>query len=84
MTPMKAIRAKCLDCCCGNANEVRLCPCVECTLYPYRLGKNPSRRGLVNGGSFTKNHGSTADLAHALTAEGNYSFHPSDVTKEVT
>ena len=25
MTPMKAIRAKCLDCCCGSSNEVRLC-----------------------------------------------------------
>ena len=24
--PLKAIRAKCLDCCCGQANEVKLCP----------------------------------------------------------
>lgn len=22
LTPIKAIRAKCLDCCCGNSNEV--------------------------------------------------------------
>ena len=81
MTPMKAIRAKCLDCCCGSAHEVNLCPCEECTLYPYRFGKNPSRRGLVNGGSFAKTHGSTADLAHDPAAEGNYSFPPADAKK---
>lgn len=23
--PVKAIRAKCLDCCCGSSNEVELC-----------------------------------------------------------
>lgn len=26
LTPMKAIRAKCLDCCCGSSVEVKLCP----------------------------------------------------------
>lgn len=41
MTPMKAIRAKCLDCMCGSAHEVRLCPCVKCPLYAYRFGKRP-------------------------------------------
>ncbi len=41
LSPMKAIRAKCLDCCCGSSHEVRLCPCQDCTLYPYRFGKNP-------------------------------------------
>lgn len=42
MTPVKAIRAKCLDCCGGSAHEVKLCPCVSCSLYPFRLGKNPN------------------------------------------
>jgi hypothetical protein len=41
MTPMKAIRAKCLDCN-GNAYEVKLCPCTDCALWPFRLGKNPN------------------------------------------
>lgn len=41
MTPIKAIRAKCLDCCCGQAKEVRLCPIEKCPLYPYRFGKRP-------------------------------------------
>lgn len=42
--PVKAIRAKCLDCCCGQANEVKLRPCTDCPLYPFRLGKNPYRK----------------------------------------
>ncbi len=42
LTPIKAIRAKCLDCCCGSAKEVELCPIPDCPLYPYRFGKNPN------------------------------------------
>lgn len=41
--PLKAIRAKCLDCCCGQANEVKLCPSVQCPLHAFRNGKNPYR-----------------------------------------
>lgn len=41
LTPIKAIRAKCVDCCCGNVAEVRRCPATNCTLYPYRMGKRP-------------------------------------------
>ena len=40
--PVKAIRAKCLDCCCGNSNQVKLCPCEDCPLHPFRFGKNPN------------------------------------------
>lgn len=42
--PVKAIRAKCLDCCCGSSNEVELCTCTGCALYPFRKGKNPYRK----------------------------------------
>ena len=41
LTPMRAIREKCLDCCCGSAKEVRLCSNKKCPLYPYRFGKRP-------------------------------------------
>lgn len=41
LTPLKAIRKKCLDCCCGQAQEVRLCDVKTCTLHPYRMGKRP-------------------------------------------
>lgn len=41
--PVKAIRAKCLDCCCEQVNEVQLCTSKDCPLYPFRFGKNPYR-----------------------------------------
>lgn len=41
LKPIQAIRAKCLDCCCGNYQEVRLCTIGKCPLYPYRFGKRP-------------------------------------------
>lgn len=41
LTPMKSIRAKCLDCSCGSANEVKNCPIINCALYGYRFGRRP-------------------------------------------
>lgn len=35
---MQAIRAKCLDCCNQVREEVKLCTCLDCSLYPYRFG----------------------------------------------
>lgn len=43
ITRSKAIRLKCLDCCCGSSNEVKLCPAVNCPLHPFRLGTDPYR-----------------------------------------
>lgn len=44
-TPMlKVIREKCLDCCAGNAAEVRRCTSVSCALWPYRMAANPFDR----------------------------------------
>ena len=45
MTPMRAIRAKCLDCSNGSTHEVKLCLIDDCELYMYRLGKNPAMAG---------------------------------------
>lgn len=47
MNPMKAIRAKCMDCCCHDANEVKRCGVETCALHPFRLGKNPYRAPRV-------------------------------------
>lgn len=41
-TPLKAIRAKCLECSCGSSVEVKLCPIEDCPLYEFRFGKNPN------------------------------------------
>lgn len=41
LTPMKAIRAKCLECSSGQFKEIRLCPVKTCPLYEYRNGHRP-------------------------------------------
>lgn len=41
LTPLKSIRKKCLDCCCGSKNEVKYCVCYGCFLFPYRFGHRP-------------------------------------------
>lgn len=42
-TPIKAIRAKCLECSCGSSMEVRMCQVTECPLYEYRFGHRPKK-----------------------------------------
>ena len=37
----KAIKAKCLDCCCGQMSKVRNCLVISCPLYNFRNGHNP-------------------------------------------
>lgn len=38
MTPLKAIKAKCLECSCGQITEVKNCPIKDCSLWEYRTG----------------------------------------------
>lgn len=45
--PLKAIRERCLDCCCGRGAEVRKCVAVECPSWPFRMGTNPFRKKRV-------------------------------------
>lgn len=49
LTPLKAIRAKCLDCCGGSKHEVKACEILDCSLHSYRFGKRPGRasRGIA-------------------------------------
>lgn len=42
--PLKALRERCLDCCCGSASEVRQCVSVDCPSWPFRMGTNPFRK----------------------------------------
>jgi hypothetical protein len=39
-SPAKAIRAKCLDCCCGSPAEVSRCHIIDCPLWAFRMGRN--------------------------------------------
>jgi hypothetical protein len=41
---LQMVRAHCVDCCGGAADEVRKCPAVECQKWPYRMGTNPFRQ----------------------------------------
>lgn len=43
LTPIKSIRAKCIDCCNGQRYEVKLCAIRECPLYAYRFGRRPRK-----------------------------------------
>ena len=63
LTPIKAIRAKCLDCCCGHPSEVRICTAVKCPLYPYRMGKRPKED------KDTPEEVTTQESSHIFTAE---------------
>lgn len=45
--PVKAIRARCLDCCCGDASEIRKCVATDCASWPFRMGSNPFRKKPV-------------------------------------
>jgi hypothetical protein len=40
---LSVIRTKCLDCCAGQAAEVRYCVAFHCANWPYRMSKNPFR-----------------------------------------
>lgn len=48
-SPLRAIKEKCIDCMGGSFTFVRGCTSTKCSLYPFRLGKNPfsKRRELT-------------------------------------
>ena len=46
VSPLRALRLKCLDCCNESSQEVRLCTAVDCPSWPFRMAKNPWRRKL--------------------------------------
>ena len=45
-TPVRSIRAKCLECAGGRPSLVRNCESPECALFVFRMGRNPQRRGI--------------------------------------
>ena len=67
MTPLKAIRLKCLDCTCDQPGEVRACPSESCALWPYRMGHNPARKGM--GGNFSSSCTDDATIGEQIAEE---------------
>ena len=41
VSPLAAIKRKCLDCSGGNVYEAQNCQCTGCAIYPFRFGRNP-------------------------------------------
>jgi hypothetical protein len=39
LTPLKALRAHCIECCLDSRVEVRECPAKYCPAWPLRFGK---------------------------------------------
>jgi|SRR6516165_1495027 hypothetical protein len=44
MSPLEAIRARCLDCCAGSPREVGKCMALRCPSWPFRMGNHPYRK----------------------------------------
>lgn len=43
--PVKVFRAFCLQCMGGDRELVKECETVNCPVHPYRMGKNPAKKG---------------------------------------
>ncbi len=67
MTPVKSIRKYCVDhCMCKQPREVKLCPCKNCPLWPYRMGKRPT---TPDGSEKEKKH----DVANGFSEQNKES-----------
>jgi hypothetical protein len=54
ISPMQAIRRKCIDCSGGQVSEVRSCEAVGCALWPFRAGRHPfTKKALQEADSAT-------------------------------
>ena len=54
LTPIKAIRAHCVECSGGQRAEVRFCTIQNCPLWPYRMGHRPKPEDLPAEGVETE------------------------------
>ena len=90
MSPLNAIRARCVDCCAGELSRVRRCAHLDCPSWPYRMGTNPwqaplsadvlearRRGGRRRAAQFKKSaQGGGSDAEHRLPA-ANHPAEPS-------
>ena len=45
-TPVRSIRAKCIDCQHDQTAEITRCQITDCALWPYRLGTRPTEEDI--------------------------------------
>ena len=56
LTPGRAVRRFCVECNGWLSHKVKKCTDNHCPLHPYRMGCNPSRKGVKKTtGKVTKN-----------------------------
>lgn len=53
---LKLIKEKCLDCCCFDPNEVKLCTAEDCPLHALRLGKDTTKVPVKTGRTLSPEH----------------------------
>ena len=46
MSPLKALRLRCIDCYGGCLKSVRCCTATDCPSWPFRMGQSPWRKEL--------------------------------------
>ncbi len=51
MSPLNAMRARCVDCCAGEPNGFADAPSLCCPSWPYRMGTNPWQAPLSARGA---------------------------------
>jgi hypothetical protein len=57
LSPLKAIRLHCIDCCCGQIKEVRKCTATTCNLWVFRMGHRPKVEIIEDDDSNLENSG---------------------------
>lgn len=62
-SPLKAIRAHCIDCCCGQIYEVRKCTAYNCNLWGFRMGHRPKVKTIEENISDDEYPTLSADLS---------------------
>ena len=82
VSPLRALRLKCLDCCNDSAQEFRLCTAVDCPSWPFRMGRNPWRTPLDDQERAQRADRMKRNLAAASTSpektQGQIDASPSD------
>ncbi|GAB2205942.1 hypothetical protein ROS1_27580 [Roseibium sp. ROS1] len=76
MTPMQAIRAKCLDCSVYQPSEVRLCEAIDCSLWPFRAGRHPYTSAKLGNTAQEADFEQKEGPAEAATSPSRGSQHP--------
>jgi hypothetical protein len=67
LTPVRAIRAKCLECQGGSRKAVRDC-IADFPLRPYRMGRNPNRVGIGRAMSSEDAHSARKRTSQVVTS----------------